>query len=75
MNQTITKSINIAELVEKHPAAARRLMEEGFGCLGCAIANQETLEQGLIAHGKTEEEIFELVDELNQLVADSSNDQ
>ena len=47
----ITKEIGIVELVEKYPAAAMILMQAGMGCLGCAAAHFETLEQGCAAHG------------------------
>ncbi len=47
----ITKTIGITELVQKYPAAAMVLMQSGMGCLGCAAAQFETLEQGCMAHG------------------------
>ncbi|MCK4326881.1 MAG: DUF1858 domain-containing protein [Candidatus Diapherotrites archaeon] len=47
----ITKDINIMELVTNHPEAVPVLAEAGFHCIGCALAQYETLEQGCQAHG------------------------
>lgn len=47
----ITKDMGIVEIVEKYPQTAMILMEFGMGCLGCAAARFETLEQGALAHG------------------------
>jgi len=69
----VTKSINIADLVEKFPNAAKILMDEGIGCLGCAIAHQETLEQGLSAHGKSADEVDRIVAAINRAIAKETN--
>jgi len=53
----ITKTVNIAELVTKHPESVPVLVESGFHCLGCAAASFETLEQGCEAHGLDADEI------------------
>jgi len=71
-DQKITKSTNIAELVSKYPSAARVLMEEGIGCLGCAIAHQEDIGQGLASHGKTTEEINQIIATMNKAVEDAA---
>ena len=51
MAVTITKDMNIRELVQKHPNSVRVFSAYGIGCIGCALASYETLEQGLNAHG------------------------
>lgn len=68
-DQKITKDINIEELITKFPVAVEILMNEGIGCLGCAIAHQETLEQGLLAHGKTKEDTERIVNQINESIA------
>lgn len=62
----ITKETNIFEAIEINPHAAEILMNAGLGCLGCAFANAETLEQGLMAHGFTKKEIDETIRRLNK---------
>ena len=56
MNQ-ITKDMTIQEIFYKYPEnrdeLANVLMNAGLGCIGCAAAQFETLEQGLLAHEKS----------------------
>jgi len=59
----ITKDIGIMELVQKFPKAGHLLMASGLGCIGCAAAQFETLEQGVTAHGM---DIDAVVDMLNR---------
>lgn len=47
----ITKDMGIKECVQKYPAAAAVFMEFGMGCLGCAAAHFENIEQGAVGHG------------------------
>lgn len=51
MAAVIEKDIKIKELIEKYPDSARVFSAYGIGCIGCALAQFETLEQGLNAHG------------------------
>lgn len=62
----ITKETGIFEALEINPKAAEVLMNAGLGCLGCAFAHAETLEQGLMAHGFTKKEIDEVIKKLNK---------
>jgi len=41
------------------------LIREGLFCVYCPLASQETLEQGLKAHGKNEKEIEKIIKKLN----------
>ncbi len=63
----ITKEINIIEMIKKYPETAQVLFNHGIHCVGCHAAAFETLEQGLIAHGLSEEEIKKIVKELNEI--------
>lgn len=62
----ITKETRISEALETNENAAEILFNAGVGCIGCAFANAETIEQGLSAHGLTEEEINKIVKEMNK---------
>jgi iron-sulfur cluster assembly protein len=64
----ISKDTLIGELVYNHPEAAMLLVEEGIHCIGCGAANYETLEQGLLGHGKSEKEIKEIIKTMNDLI-------
>lgn len=63
----ITKDILILDLVEQNPDLAEVLTEEyGFHCVGCMAASMETLEQGALVHGMTEDQIDQMVVDLNK---------
>jgi len=51
MSGTITKDMSIMEIVQRYPETVPVFMRHGLHCLGCAIAQFETLEQGVVAHG------------------------
>ena len=47
----ITKDMGIMEIVQKYPATVEVLQRFGMGCIGCAAAHFENIEQGATAHG------------------------
>ena len=65
----ITKDMSIQEVVEKFPQSIQVFMMHGLGCVGCAIANFENIEQGATAHGI---DVDKLLSDLNQAVEDTS---
>ena len=62
----ITKNTKISKIVEEKPEAVEILFDAGMCCVGCPMAQQETLEQGCLGHGMNEEKINELVERLNK---------
>lgn len=62
----ITKTMGIMEIVEKFPQTVPVLMEFGMGCIGCAAAKFESIEDGAMAHGIN---VDNLIDALNTTVA------
>ncbi len=73
IKQTMTIREVLESLGDKVDKGAEVLMSSGMGCVGCPCAQMETLEQGCMAHGLTEEEIKKLVDELNGLLVNYKN--
>ena len=65
---TITKEMNITEVVSQYPQAAQIFMKHGMGCFGCAAARFENIEQGAMAHGIN---IDNLVNDLNTAITQS----
>jgi len=61
----ITKDMSIGEIVEQYPETVPVFMSHGLGCIGCAIAQFETLEEGAMAHGI---DVEVLVQDLNKSV-------
>jgi len=66
MKQKITKKMPIGEALRIKPEAAEILFEAGMMCVGCVMAQQETIEQGCRAHGMNNKEIDELIKRLNK---------
>lgn len=60
----ITKEMTIAEVVETYPKTVEVFMRYGLGCLGCAIAHMENIEQGATVHGI---DIDTLIADLNKV--------
>ena len=47
----ISKDMNIMEIIDMDERCASIFMESGMGCLGCAAARFENLEQACAVHG------------------------
>lgn len=47
----INKDTSFSELIEKHPEIAEFLSKKGMHCIGCPMAQQETIADGAKAHG------------------------
>jgi len=62
----ITKEMGIMEVVQQYPQTVDVFMAAGMGCLGCAAAHFENIEQGAMAHGI---DIDKLIEDLNKAVA------
>ena len=62
----ITRKTKMSEIVEKNPKATEVLFDGGLTCIGCPMAQQETLEQGCRVHGMNKKQIGELIKRLNK---------
>ena len=60
----LTKDMSIAQALKLKPQIAGFLMSKGMQCLGCVIAEGETLDQAAEVHGLDPDE---LIKELNEL--------
>ncbi len=71
-NQKIHPQMTIEEILALFPNKAQNLSQEitnaGLHCIGCHAATWETLEGGMLGHGKSQKEIEHLVDRLNALL-------
>lgn len=65
--EKISKDMMIMEALQKYPAAAEVLLNQGVHCLGCIASHGESLEQGLKAHGKSDKEIASIINEMNDI--------
>ena len=67
--EQITKEMSIMEVVEKWPQTVDVFMAYGMGCLGCAMAHFENIEQGAMAHGM---DIPALMADLNKAASEAA---
>lgn len=66
MKQKIHKDMTFGELLRAYTEAAPVLGSYGLHCIGCRLSVDETIEQGMKAHGMNGEMVDKLVLELNQ---------
>jgi hybrid cluster-associated redox disulfide protein len=64
--KTITPGMAIGEVVSKYPSTINIFFKHGLGCVGCAVARFENIQQGAMAHGI---DLDALMNDLNQAVA------
>lgn len=69
MSGKITADWSIGKLIEKYPKSVEVLINYNFHCIGCALAQYETIEQGARAHGLNKKQISKLLEELNKLTS------
>ncbi len=56
----------ISEILEQMPEANEIFVAHGLSCAGCHVGMYETLEQGALGHGFSEEQILRLLADLNE---------
>ncbi len=70
----ITNKMTIAEIFETFPHQSGRLAQAitdcGLHCVGCHAATWETLEEGMLGHGKSPAEVEDLLKQLNKIIAE-----
>ncbi len=66
----VTKQMNIMEIINMDEGCAGVFMEAGMGCLGCAAAHFENLEQACSVHGIDADA---LENKLNEYLASKEN--
>ncbi|MBT4937254.1 DUF1858 domain-containing protein [Candidatus Peregrinibacteria bacterium] len=66
----ITKHMSIAEVVELYPSSIDVFLEYGLHCVGCGAAAWESVEDGAMGHGMSEELIDQLIEELNEMAVE-----
>ena len=56
------------EILRKYPESAEIFIKNGMYCYGCPMAMQETLEEGIEAHGLN---VKKIIDELNKSIKEN----
>ena len=68
----ITKETPIKELIENHPEVEEILMGYGLHCVGCHFSEFDTLEDGAMMHGLSNEDIELMLKDVNEVVGENS---
>jgi len=69
MNEAkITKKTPINHLIEKHPEVTEILMGYGLHCVGCHFSEFDTLEDGAMMHGLSDEDVELMLKDVNEVV-------
>jgi len=63
--EKINENMTFREVLEKYPHLAKIFLKYGLHCIGCPLASMETIKQGCLAHGLSEEQLQKLLEELN----------
>ncbi len=67
MSDLVTKDMAIMQVIQRYPGTIAVFMQHGLGCIGCAMAHFENIEQGALAHGM---DLEALMKDLNQVAAE-----
>jgi iron-sulfur cluster assembly accessory protein len=69
----IHKEMTIEEIFSSFPQKSQKLAQEmtsqGLHCVGCGAATWETLEMGMMGHGFSADDVDDLVERLNNILA------
>lgn len=77
MKEKIVRTMTIEEVFKRFPHKSQRLAQEmsqnGLHCVGCSASTWETIEAGMYGHGMGDDEIDDLLDRLNAILAEESD--
>ncbi len=59
--------MTFSKILESKEGSGEIMAKYGLHCIGCMMARMESLEEGCLAHGLSEENILSLLDEINKL--------
>ncbi|MDP3992017.1 MAG: DUF1858 domain-containing protein [Nanoarchaeota archaeon] len=68
MQEQITKDTLINEMLEKHPEIAEILMAYGLHCVNCHFSEFDTLEDGAMVHGMSDEDVELMIRDANKIM-------
>jgi hybrid cluster-associated redox disulfide protein len=66
--QKINKKMLIGDAIKISPIVAATMFEYGLHCVGCSISKMETIEEGCLAHGLSDQQIEEMVKKINKKI-------
>lgn len=70
----ISEDMMISDVIKKYPAVIEPLQAAGIHCVGCGVAQYESLGQGLRVHGLDEHQVKQVLEAVNK-AADASSEE
>jgi hybrid cluster-associated redox disulfide protein len=67
----VSKDTIITEFINQYPEHVHILTEAGFPCVGCFLADGETIEMGCLEAGI---DVYDLIDTINAAIDNSQNE-
>jgi hybrid cluster-associated redox disulfide protein len=67
--EIVTRHWTVSEIITHYPQATEVMAEYGLHCFGCSASGVESLEEGCLGHGFSEEDISNLVEDINDVIA------
>lgn len=67
--QLITKDTTVGDMVAKFPRTINVMLSHGLHCIGCSANPYETVENGALGHGMTQEQVQGLLKQLNEVAS------
>ena len=64
----VTKETPIKELLNIVPEAEEILLGYGLHCVGCHFSDMDTVEDGAMMHGLTDEDIGLMIKDVNEIL-------
>ena len=61
----INQKMTFAQILQAKPKSGLIMMKFGLHCIGCHIAETESLEDGCKAHGLSDKDIAKMISEIN----------
>ncbi|MDP3741932.1 MAG: DUF1858 domain-containing protein [Candidatus Micrarchaeota archaeon] len=62
----ITKDMLVADIVLKFPSTVPIMLAYGLHCFECGASELETLEEGTIGHGMTQDDLEMILKDINE---------
>jgi iron-sulfur cluster assembly protein len=74
MAEAISKDMMINDIITSHPYLAEYIMDFGVHCVGCGASAYETLEEGFMGHGMSDEEVDDVIVQLNKIILENDKE-
>ena len=62
----ITKDMLVSSIVSNYPTTVSIMLAYGLHCFDCGASEVETLEQGTLGHGMSEDDLEMILNDLNE---------